>query len=622
MSEINLAADFPASTDEAWRALVDKVLKGGDFERRLVTRTADGLRIAPLYTRDDALPSIAEESSRYGAAGMIGWDIRQRHAGPDSVSANTAILEDLAGGVTSILLQVASPGGHGIGYERAHLGRALEGVLLDVCPVALDAGEYTPDAAGGLLALWRDAGIDDAARRGALNYDPLGNLGATGALYHSLPRALAIAADLVATTLSMPGVTALRVNGHVWHAGGATEAEELGCVLAALVAYLRASEAAGIAPAVALPKIAVTLAVDADQFLSIAKLRAVRLLVERIAAASGASAEAGAVVVTAETSTRMMSRRDPWVNLLRTTIACASAAMGGAAAITVLPFTWALGIPDDFARRIARNTHHVLAEEAALARVADPAGGSWYVERLTRDLARKAWEIFQDIEREGGLGAALIAGSIAGRIERSAAARSALVAEGRMALTGASAFPRLGSDGVTVEPWPAKPLPIELNGVRVRPIPPIRLSEPFERLRDRADAFEAGRGVRPKVFVATIGSLATHAVRTTWIANFLAAGGIEAVTVDSDADQAELAKVLGGNGAGVACLCASDETYAEAGAAAVARIKTAGARRVYLAGRPRGQEAALLAAGVDAFIYAGVDATRVLGGLLDDLGAA
>jgi methylmalonyl-CoA mutase len=625
MSGLSLADDFAVPAEADWRALVDKVLKGGDFERRLVTRTADGARIAPLYTRRDALPGAATAlpgaapfTRGRQAAGAAGWDIRQVYAEPDPAKVNAAIREDLEGGVTSLLLQIAAPGWFGLPYTGPEMAAALDGVLLDMCPVSLLAGEYTVDAAGSLMALWRKAGIADDKCLGAFNADPLGTLAMTGALYHPLARSLDIAAKLAADTRAMPGVTALRADGHIYHAGGATEAQELACVLATLAAYLRACEGAGLAPEDALPKMAVTLAVDADQFLGIAKLRAARRLVWRLAEACGAGTAAARVPLAAETSHRMMTKRDPWVNMLRTTIACAAAAMGAADSIMVLPFTWALGRPDAFARRIARNTHHVLMEESALGRVADPAGGSWYVEQLTDELARKGWELFQAIEGQRGadgmrgMGAALASGYVQDELAKSAEARARKIATRQLELTGTSAFPLLGPDGVTTEPWPAELLDASLNGAHANPVRMHRDAEPFEALRDVADAHTAATGKPPAVFVAALGDLASHAARATWIGSFLAAGGIAASVSAPLTASAEAGKAFADSGLAVAVIAGSDTSYAELGEATAGALKAAGARTVLLAGRPKEQEAALRAAGVDDFIFAGGDAVAML----------
>jgi methylmalonyl-CoA mutase len=336
---------------------------------------------------------------------------------------------------------------------------------------------------------------------------------------------------------------------------------------------------------------------------------------------SGAGSAAQAIHLSASTSERMMARRDPWVNLLRTTVACAAAAFGGAEAITVLPFTWALGKPDTFARRIARNTHLVLQEEASAARVVDPAHGSWYVEKLTDDLANAAWALFQAIEGQGGMARALESGFIQGEIARLAEARAGNIAHGRIELTGVSAFPRLGDDGVKTEPYPPFDAVVK-GGTSVLALPPRRLAEPFEALRDAADAFAAKSGRPPQVFLACLGDLAVHSVRATWMRNYLAAGGIEAVASAPLTSSADAGAAFAASGAPVACICSSDQVYGELGEATAGVLKQAGAKQVLLAGRPREQEAALRAAGVDAFIFAGGDAVAALRSLHGTLGVS
>jgi methylmalonyl-CoA mutase len=630
MTDITVADQFEPASHEQWLKLVDKVLKGGDFEKRLVARTADGVRVAPLYTRNDALPGAGTATP--GAApftrgtgrapDQAGWEIRQLHAEPDPAKASAAILEDLTGGVGAITLRIAAPGWSGLDYTQASVERALDGVMLGMCPVHLRAGEYTPDAAGSLMAAWRKQGIADADARGGFNADPLGTLARTGGLYHSVPKSLDIAAQLAADSMALPGVTALLADGTVYHDGGATEGQELACVLATVVAYLRAMEAAGIAPRDALTKVALALSVDADQFLGVAKMRAARLLVWRVAEACGAGSAASRVAITAETSQRIMTQRDPWVNILRTTIACAAAALGGADAITVLPFTWAMGQPDAFARRIARNTQLVLMEESGLGRVTDPAGGSWAIEKMTDDLAHRAWELFQAIEARGGMGEALISGYVQDEISKQAEMRAQGIATGQMALTGTSAFPLLGSDGVTVTPWPGDVLSADLKGATAKPITLRRLSAPFEALRDAADAFAKRTGQPPKVFLASLGSLAAHSSRSTWVKNFLAAGGIETIASESFGDADEAAKAFAASGTAVACIASSDLVYADHAESAARALKVAGARHVLLAGRAGGREAGLRAAGVDAFIYAGCDMIAALGGLQSVLGVS
>jgi methylmalonyl-CoA mutase len=548
------------------------------------------------------------------------WDIRQLHADTDPAAANAAIMEDLEGGASSLKLLIAGAGRIGLSPDAGTLGAALKGVMLDVCPISLEAAEETAAAAASVAVLWQAAGIGENARLGAFNADPLGTLALNGTLRQPLDAALAEAASLAKSALGAPHLTALVADGHPYHAAGASEAQELAIVLATLAAYLRALDAAGIVPEHALPKIAINLAVDADQIMGLAKLRVARQLVWQIAEACGAGSAVSQMTFGAETSFRMMAKHDPWVNMLRTTIACATAAMGGAQTITVLPFTWALGRPDGFARRMARNTHIVLQEESGLGRVIDPAGGSFAIETLTSDLAATAWKLFQDIEAAGGMATALSSGRIQDDIAKVAEARAKLIATGRMEMTGVSAFPKLGDDGVKVEPWPAVSSPAEGSAVRIKPMPVRRLAEPFEELRAAAEAHAVATEMPSKVFLACIGDLASYGARATWITNFLAAGGVGAIqsTPLSDADPA--ARAFKDSGATIACICGADASYADLGAAAASALKSAGARRVYLAGRPKDLEAALQSAGVDAFIFAGADALAMLGDLHKALG--
>lgn len=598
-----LANDFPPADPTKWRALVDKILKGADYDRRLVARTADGIRIKPVYRAEDVAGGTVAVDGRDSVAAQ-GWDIRQVQTGADAAQVNAAILEDLAGGASSVHITIAGGDKPGLTADAAIIGAALKDVLLDVCPVSFEAGAQAPAVAAAMDKVWSNAGVATTTRRGAFNFDPVGNAVKTGGAIDA-----GAAAQLLKSTLPMPAVTALAADGTVYHAGGASEAQELGAVLATLVGYLRAAETAAVSPDAALGKIALRLAVDADEIMSIAKLRAARVLVGRIADACGVAVGARRITISAETSQRMMSKRDPWVNMLRTTMACASAAMGGADSVTVYPFTWALGQPDAFARRMARNTSIVLQEESGLGRVADPAQGSYAIESVTRDLVAAAWGEFQAIEKAGGIVTALEAGMVQARIAASADERRKALATGRIAMTGTSAFPLIGSDGVKVEPWPSVARAAQ-GGIAA--IPERRDAAHFEALRDAADAFETKSGAKPKVFLANLGPLAVHGTRAIWIKNFLAAGGIDSVMSGEIHASQDAGAQFGASGAAIACMCSSDTVYGELGEAAVQALKGAGATAVFVAGRPKEIASALEAAGTDGFIAAGDDMIATL----------
>ena len=616
-TEALLAEDFVPPTRDAWMTLVQKVLKGADFEKRLVSRTADGLAVQPLYTRADAVPGASAVGRAHWFPG--GWDVRTVHVDPNAKATNAAILDDLQNGATSLLLQITAPGQFGLSYGAEGLSEALKGVFLNACTIALNARENTLDAAGSLLEIWRTANINENDRRGAFNYDPLGVLAQTGTAYYPADKSCEIAAKLASDSRTMSHVTSLLADGRPYHEAGASEGQELAAMLATLVAYLRACEAGGLRPRMALGQIAVGLAADDDLFLTMAKLRAARKVVARVAEASGAGSAAEKMQFAVTTSERMMAQRDPWVNMLRTTMACAGAAFGGAETITVLPYTWALGMPDAFARRIARNTHLVLQEESSAARVIDPAHGAWYIEKLTADLAAKAWAIFQQIEAKGGMAKALESGFLQGEIARVADARGNDIAHGRKELTGVSAFPMLGDDGVKVSPYPPADMIVK-GGASVAPLAKRRFAAPFEALRDASDAFQKKTGKRPQVFLACLGDLAAHGARATWIRNFLAAGGVEAVSSEPLHNSADAGKAFADSGAAIACLCSTDKVYAELGEATASVLKQAGAKEVLLAGRPKDQEAALTSAGVDTFVFAGGDAIGTLKHLHKALG--
>ncbi|AWW37602.1 methylmalonyl-CoA mutase family protein [Streptomyces cadmiisoli] len=594
---LSLAAEFSDATREQWQRLVAGVLlksgrqvEGAAAEDALSTTLEDGLRIRPLYTGHDTapepgLPGFAPfvRGGRPEGSTAGGWDVRQRHTVPDP----SAVLTDLENGVTSLWLVV---GEGGIPVES--LGRVLEGVYLDLAPVALDAGADVESAARELLRLYAERGVDTRAVRGGLGADPLGHEARTGRAADFAP----------ATRLALrcaeeyPGLRALTVDALPYHEAGGSAAQELGCSLATGVAWLRELTSAGMGVAQACAQLEFRYAATADQFLTIAKLRAARRLWARVAEVSGA-AEAGAQRQHAVTSPVMMTRRDPWVNMLRTTVAALAAGAGGADAVTVLPFDHALGLPDAFARRIARNTSTILIEESHLTRVIDPAGGSWYVERLTDELARAGWEFFQGIERSGGLAAALRSGRLGDDLARTWQKRSAKLAGRREPITGVSEFPHLAERPVERAPAPRGP-----SGG----LPRVRRDEAFEALRARSDAHLTATGRRPRIFLAALGPAAAHTARLAFASNLFQAGGIEPVTEGGFED----------SGATEACLCSSDTVYAERAADAARDLRAAGARRVFLAGRPGEYD------GVDDHVFAGCDAVAVLTATLDRMGVS
>jgi methylmalonyl-CoA mutase len=653
--DLRLAADFaPASYDD-WRKLVDGVLKGAPFEK-LTAKTSDGLRIEPIYRRAVDSAPIA------GRAAASPWQVMQRVDHPDPAAANAQALHDLENGATGLALVFAGANGaHGYGLEPTAeaIAKLLDGVFIDAgIAIELEVGPQSRMAAIHLAEYIKQKGLDPAACNIRFGLDPLSACAVWGSSPYSWQEIVP------AVTGGIKGLAALGfkgpfapADGRVIHDAGGSEVQELAFVLAAGVAYLRALESAGVALEAAQGMIYARLSADADQFLTMAKFRALRLLWARVEQACGLTPKP--IFIAADTAWRMLTQRDPNVNMLRATMATFSAGLAGANAITVLPHTLALGLPDPFARRVARNTQLVLLEESNLAKVSDPAAGSGGIEALTRELCQAAWPLFQEMEKSGGLFAALEQNFIQRKVAATRAARETDIARRKTVLTGASEFPNLAEAHVAV--LDVKPVTLPPYGeakFKFDALPPIRLAAPFERLRDKSDEFLQTHGIRPKIFLANLGTAADFTARATFAKSFFETGGIEAIEFlpalasplpsgarstpqasgegaltsvqnpspapspaaqerplpmgEVKADFAALATAYKASGAAMACVCSSDKVYAENAIAAAKALQAAGAKHICLAGRPGELEAALHEAGVNDFIFAGGDALAML----------
>lgn len=549
----------------------------------LTRTTLDGVRVPPIGTQEDAA-GLADAGAP-GAAPFTrgrlperpesGWDIRAHLGGLDAKESSEAALLDLENGVTSLWIELGGP------LAADGLGAALNGVLLDLAPVIVEDAADPVTAARALAEVLVSAGVTPAEGTN-LGADPIGamvrGIASSGTMSDTVSQVAELARDA--------GTLALVVDGTAVHDLGASDAQELGYTLATGVAYLRTLTTAGWSVDDALGLIEFRLAATDEQFPTIAKFRAARRLWARVAQLSGASPEAGGQRQHAVTSRPMMSAYDPWVNMLRTTVAAFAAGVGGADSVTVLPFDSPLGLPDSLGRRNARNTSSLLIHESHVAKVTDPAGGSYAVERLTDSLATAAWEQFQLIERDGGIEDAWADGSLRERIEEVAATRADLVAHRTQPLTGITEFPNLAETKLARATDPlAKPV--------------ARYGAAFEALRDSP--------AESPVFLATLGPVAAHTARATFAANLLAAGGIRAVTAGpTDAPESLVERYRAEKSPAVAMLCGSDTAYADWGAAAITALREAGATTVLLAGKPG--ERTVPADAIDGSAAMGVDA--------------
>jgi methylmalonyl-CoA mutase len=704
--DLSIAGDFPPTGYDAWKAKAQADLKGVPFDK-LVGHTDDGIALQPLYTAESR-PSAGDPSGFPGSLPFIrgmtpveshagGWDVRTEVAVAEPAAANAGLLEDLRNGATSVDLRLDAAARAGLdpddpaatglcgreglmAYACGDLGRALQGVRFDETLVSLDAGPAFLPAAALLAAVWQERGASGPVR-GAFNADPLGALLRDGGLPVPLETALVQMADLAAWTAHhLPGVTAVRVSTAVHHDAGSGSVQDLAFAVATAVEYLRAMTARDLEPDAAVQQIAFHMTLGCRFFQSIAKLRALRALWGRVVEVCGVDPEAAARTrVVVEISRRVITHRAPWVNLLRNTAVCFAGAVGGADAVITLPMDAALGGGDALSRRLACTTQAILREECRLGEVLDPAGGSWYLEKLTGEMAEQAWAVFREIEGLGGMAAAVTSGWVAERIVPVEQHREKDIATRRAAITGVSAHPdvfeeemvrpapvpaalREAATGRLVEwrrgrrdPDPCAELretadgpgggrfaaaavaaaragatigemtvalagpAAARRGARIEPLPARPYAAAYEQLRDLADAYaEAHGGGRPKVFLARLGAPKEYLTRATWAQDFVEAGGFEPVTAEG-AMEAQAA-ACAASGAVIAVICSSDARYATDVEGVAPRLRAAGARVVVLAGNPGSDEARYRAAGVDRFIFVRCDVLGTLRALLREVG--
>lgn len=600
--------------EAAWRALVEQGLKGAKWDR-LVGKTSDGIAIEPLYRETDVATS-KDASGFPGAAPFVrgarqgAWLIRQAYAHPDPEKTNGAILSDLAGGVGAVELVIDPTGERGIAIGNATaLDIALANVILEAAPVSLDAGAFGLQAAELLAAKLRGV----AAAGTAFNLDPIGLLMRDGAIGAG---DIASAAQFAARVRKeLPAARAIRVDARPVHEAGGTEAQEIAAALSSGIAYLRALKEAGLSIQESAATLTFAIGIGPDVLIETAKLRALRFCWARVLEASGATPAKRAAYIHAFTGARMLTRYDAQTNILRITTAAFGAAIGGADVVTTSNFTDALGGPTPFARRVARNTQHVLLEECRLGHVADPAGGSWFVEKLTRDLADKAWALMQEIEAQGGVVVALQSGWLQNAVTTARTARQRAIATRRETITGVTDFPLLGGKAPAVDASDRR-LPAG-KPPAANALAPIRWAEPFESLCERAAA------ATPSVFFANLATLAEFGPRAQFSRNLLAVGGVGSLgPEDAHASIDALIDAFRASGATVALITGTDAYYADHAENAAQRLKAAGAVWVALAGKPGENEARWRAAGVDQFVFVGVDVLKELETLHAALGIA
>lgn len=611
--DLMLAGEFASPTEQEWDAEVLKALNrrrppGSELTleqamARLTTVTVDGLSIAPLYTRTDAHPigypgqmPFTRGAQAPGSASP--WIVEQLHEDPDATRTNLHVLDDLQCGARGVWLRVDADA-----IVPDDLGVALAGVVPEAVDLSVSSVTRQEAAAEALLSCL--AG-HEAGATGSLGIDPLGAAAVTGE-----PVDLTKLAAWIGR--APDGVRALSVDVTPYDDAGAGDVQQVGYAIATGLAYVRALEEQGVSPDRAFASIRFRVAATADQFGTICRLRALRRAWARVGEVLAVPEAARGAVQHAVTSRRILTRDDPWVNLLRATISSFAAAVGGAEIITTLPHDTACGLPTPFSRRIARNIQLLAAEETHLGAVTDPAGGSWYVENLTDQIAGNAWTLMQAIEAAGGMARSLADGTVAAQIAEVAAARAALIATRKLPLTGVSMFPKPDETPLDdVVPRPPRP---PYHGLPVR-----RDAAPFEALRDRSRAYAAAHaGAPPAVLLACLGEQRDYGARQGFTSALLGVAGLNVVEIPGPSP-AELA--LAATDHRVVILASSAKVYAEQGVACAQALKDAGVAWVAIAGRRSeiGSEAADSL--IDQEIYDSMDVVALLSGLLDRLGVA
>jgi methylmalonyl-CoA mutase len=685
--EFRLGSDFPTIVRATWQKEVEADLKGVPFAKRMIFHSYEGIELQALYTEEmfstagdpaglPGYPPFVRGAQPLGNV-LTGWDIRQEHAHPDPAVANAQILDDLTGGVTSIDLRLDGAARHGLDADDpraaeltgrdgvsvssvADVGRLAHGVKLGMAGFHFDAGASFLPVASLYIAFAKQTGVPLNELRGGFNADPLKALVRDGHLSVPLHTALGQMADLAAWTAeNAPLMTAVEVSSAPYHNAGATAVADVAFAIATGIDYLRALTDAGLDVETAARQITFSMGVGCRFYLAISKIRAARRLWAEAIKASGGSAQAQRMALRVSTGRRVLTTRYQSLNILRNTVACYAGAVAGADVITTTPFDTPTGLPTEISRRNARNTQLILAEECHLPQVIDPAGGSWYIEWYTNEVASRAWEMFQQIETQGGMIKATVNGWVGEQIKLTETVREKDIATRKVAVVGVSEHPTVAehrteqeqpdyrqlaivaaqhlSDwrhqhrrptvldalasvpagsgllataaidaahaGATLGQIAEKLVPEGSQPTVMAPLSVHPYDGAFEELRDAAEAFANKYGHRPRVFLAGVGSIADQVARKTYATDFFEAGGFEVVAREAKSDVAETVAAFAASRATIAAICSTDKRYAAAVAELAPKLKAAGAIAVVLAGNPGQSEAAYRAAGVDRFIY-------------------
>lgn len=549
--------DFPSATYDSWYGETVKLLKGADFNKKLIKTTYDGIKISPLYYRDGE-DNCAGRPIRF---------YRERFKKVQEFNANSSdegindINAALGNGVDEISLS-------SIDLVKDTLNR----FDLKKHRLSFQSGVMNEKNLNHLKVTLEQKGLSARALKGNLGFDPLDEAFQKNESPETGMKELKTIFPLIIDQFSE--MTPLNISGHSFYNHGASDTLEMATSLSKGIFYIKNLLETGISLENIFKRMSFSFALSPELFLSISKLRAFRLNMQQVYESFGGKGVAP-IWLHAKSAERSLTQFDPWVNILRGTIVAFSGAVGGADSITVSPFDERIKVPDSLSQRVARNTGLILDEESHLGFVDDPLAGSYAIENLTYEMAKKSWELMQKIEAEGGIINYVSSGKMKEDINAINEQRNLNVAKRRNPITGVSEFPFLNEDLSTQ----MESLKSDLN------FPPLHNAEQYEALRRKSNSFLKTHGVRPTVVMATLGPIAKHVARSTFTQNFFAAGGLNTIQVEGNLTVEELSKFFKDNKTATACLSAPDDLYLEKGGELMERLRKAGARYIVLAGR-------------------------------------
>ena len=703
--KFNLKNDFPVPSFNEWKKQVEAELKGESFEKKLVTKTYEGIDIQPIYTRND-IKNIAFLNSYPGFDNFVRgtkasgyhsgfWEIAQEYSYALPEELNETLRYDLQRGLNSININLDLPTQLGIDADRSKPGDVGKGGLsisgirkMQVLFDNIDLTEYPLHINAGFSALpftllfaafTRELRISLMNLKGSITSDPYDFLLRHGFLPYSFNQIfdeIKFATQLMIRSNSP--VRTIGISGMNYNNAGANAVQELAFVFSTAVEYLEEMVNRGLAIEEVVKRMKFTFGISSFYFMEIAKLRAAKILWNQILKLYNVPEESRKIYIHGKTTQYNQTLIDPYVNMLRTTTEAFSAVVGGIDALTTNPFNEVFDIPDNFSRRIARNTQIILKEESHLDQVIDPAAGSFFVEHLTAHLAELSWKLIQQIDEMGGMFKAIENGFVQEEVNKIAEARKKDYAKRKSVLVGTNMYAnpkeeivepkqpdyneiyrkrveyiqkyRISGDdkkhksildklqkiadtksydlvetaieayidGAAIGEVASSIRSAGKDGIKIKPLNIHRAAEIFEELRFASEDYRKKTGQKPRVFLATMGSIKQYKARADFSRGFFEVGGFEVIYPSNGfANTAEAAAKALESEAEIITICSTDDIYPELVPAIVKGIKSKSPEKiVVLAGYPKDQIEQYKKSGVDEFIYLGADAYLILNSLL------